>query len=155
MTTTETLRQELINDPIGIGYDSMSDAEAAEALNTKTRPGKRAVQATEVRSYVLLSGLWARISNVAQSSPDPIHQGTAVTILQTLAPNSFETIRMQDSSVYGAVTQMLQTMVSAGAMEQEHMDAMLAMGDALVGRGEEIGIGSVSHIDVAEARTPL
>ena len=155
MTTIDALRLELAGDPTGIGYASMSDAEAAQAFNAKTRPGKRSVQATEVRSYVLLSGLWARISGVAQSSPDARYQGTAVTILQTLAPNSFETIRMQDPAVYGAVTQMLQTMIDAGAMEQIHMDAMLAMGDALIGRGEELGIGNVSHIDVAEARAFL
>jgi hypothetical protein len=148
-----TLRTELSGDPAGLGYQGLSDAQAADALNARTRPGKQPVPASEVRRYVLLNGLWPGLQNLAANGTDPVQKGTALTILQTLAPNSFDSIRMNDPAVAAAVTQMLQTMVDAGVMTAAHRDAMVALGDAQVSRAEELGLGHVHHIDVAEARS--
>lgn len=149
---TNALRAELADDPLDLGYLDLSDAQAADILNARTRPGRQEVPAREVRRYVLLNGLWPAIQSLAATGADPVHRGTAVTILQTLAPDSFDSIRMQDPIVRAAVTQMLQTMVDAGAMTESHRDAMVAMGDTLVSRGVELGIGVVHHLDVAAAR---
>jgi hypothetical protein len=50
---------------------------------------------------------------------------------------------------------MLDTMVQAGAMTQANRDAMVALGNILVSRAEELGVGNVTHIDVGEARAPV
>ena len=148
----QVLRDELANDPLGIGYAGMEDSAVADAINTPTRPGKQVVPASEVRRYVLLNGLWPRIQSVASGSSNPVHQGTAITILQTLAPNSFDEIRMNDPDIAAAVAGMLTTMVEAGAMTAENRDAMVAMGDTTVSRAAELGLSLVHHLDVAEAR---
>lgn len=148
----DVLREELNNDPLQRGYAAMDDSPVADTLNVADRPGKRSVPASEVRTYVLLNGLWPRIQAVAASSGDPLHQGTAITILQTLAPNSFDMIRMTDPAIYGAVSQMLATMVEAGAMTEDNRNAMLALGDAMISRATELGLPMVHHLDVAEAR---
>lgn len=151
----QVLAQELANDPLAVGYADMPDPDVADAINAPSRPAKVPVPAPDVRRYVLLKGLWPRIASLAQSSPNPLWQGTAITILQTLAPNSFDAIRMNDPDVASAVTQMLTTMVEAGALQQIHVDEMTALGDSLVSRGAELGLGHVNFMDVGMARLSL
>lgn len=148
----QVLRDELESDPLGRGYQSMQDSEVADSLNAVDRAGKQVVPASEVRRYVLLNGLWPRIQAVASASANPVHQGTAITILQTLAPNSFDVIRMDDPDIANAVAGMLTTMVEAGAMTTQNRDDMVAMGNATVSRATELGLSVVHHLDVAEAR---
>lgn len=155
MTTIDTLRLELADDPEGIGYASMSDPEAADAINARNRPTRGTVPASDVRRYVLLNGIWPRIAAAAQSSPDPTVQGTAVTILQTLAPNSFDEIRMGDPAVFGAVSQMLNTMVTAGIMTDAQRLAMIALGNVSVSRASELGMPHIHHTDVGMARQTI
>jgi hypothetical protein len=146
------LANELATDALGVGYASMSDAEAADALNTPNRAGKKAVPASDVRMFVLLNGLWPAIQAVAAGSSDALHKGTAITILQTLGAGSFDSIRMNRPEIAAGVAQMLTTMVEAGAITEAHRDAMVAMGDATISRAEELGLGAVHHLNVAEAR---
>jgi hypothetical protein len=147
----ETLAAEIDSDPLNLGYAEMADSAVADTLNAPTRPGKRAVSASEVRSHVLLKGLWPRIQAVT-ASEDPILRGSAITILQTLAPNSFDTIRMNDPEIATAVFNLLSTMVVAGAMTEQQRDDMVALGDTQISRAEEIGLTRVHHLDVAAAR---
>lgn len=148
----EILRSELIDDPLGMGYASMSDAQAADLLNVPNRPGYKPVAASDVRMFVLLHGIWPSLAALAQSSANPLYQGTAITILQTLGPGSFDTIRMNRLEIRTGVGAMLQTMVDAGAMTADQRTAMLAMSEAMISRAEELGLPVVYHPHIAEAR---
>jgi hypothetical protein len=152
MAVNEVLRQELTDDPEGLGYATLSDPQAADLLNTANRTVRGTAQASDVRRFVLIKGLWPKIAVAAQSAPDPVVQGTAITILQTLAPHSFEQIRMSDTEVFDAVSQMLDVMVGASIMTPEQKIAMIALGDVVISRAEQLGLGYIHHIDVAEAR---
>lgn len=154
MSDIDILREEIETDPLGIEYSDMADSEVADALNALSRPGKREVPANDVRMYVLLNGLWPAIQGVAASSTNPVHKGTAITILQTLGAGSFDTIRMNNPAIAAGVAQMLQTMVDAGAMTADHRAAMVAMGATTISRAEELGLGTVHHLDVGAARQP-
>jgi hypothetical protein len=155
MTTLDTLRLEMANDPEGLGYSGMSDPEVADALNAPSRQALGTVAASEVRRFVLLNGIWPSIANAAQGHADPTVRGTAVTILQTLAPNSFDQIRMGDSQVYNAVSQMLATLVSGGVMTADQRDAMIALGTVSISRATELGLPHISHVDVGMARLAI
>jgi hypothetical protein len=152
MANVDILRDEIANDPLSRGYAAMADSQIADSLNLPGRPGKRPVPATDVRLYVLLNGLFPGIQNLAATGQDPMQRGTAITILQTIAPNSFDTIRMNLPNVHAAVSQMLQTMVDAGVMTPQHRTDMLALGDTTISRAQELGLPTVHHLDVAEAR---
>lgn len=147
-----TLAAELSDDPLGLSYSAYSDAQVADLLNAPNRPGKRSVAASDVRMYVLLNGLWPALQAAALNPASPLIQGTAITILQTLAPNSFDQIRMNKPEIAGAVAQMLQVMVDAGVMTADQRAGLIAMGDANISRADELGLGTVYHLDVAEAR---
>ena len=152
MANVDILREEIMNDPLSKNYEAMADSEVADFINTADRPGKKPVPATDVRLYILLNGLFPGIQNLAANGQDPTQRGTAITILQTIAPNSFDTIRMNLPNVRGAVSQMLQTMVEAGVMTAQHRTDMLALGDTMISRAQELGLSTVHHLDVAEAR---
>ena len=152
MANVDILREEICSDPLGKGYEAMADSQVADSLNLPDRPGKKPVPATDVRLYVLLNGLFPGIQNLAANGQNPAQKGTAITILQTIAPNSFDTIRMNLPNVHAAVSQMLQTMVDAGVMTDQHRTDMLALGDATISRAQELGLAPVHHLDVAEAR---
>jgi hypothetical protein len=152
MATVDILREEITNDPLSRGYEVLSDSEVADSLNTPDRPGKKPVPATDVRLYVLLNGLFPGIQNLAANGQNPSQKGTAITILQTIAPNSFDTIRMNLPNVNAAVGQMLQTMVDAGVMTPQNRTDMLSLGDTLISRAQELGLPTVHHLDVAEVR---
>lgn len=151
----QVLRSELSNDPLGLNYIILSDAEAADALNAPSRPGKQAVAASDVRMFVLLNGLWPAIADLAQNSTNPLYKGTALTILQTISAGSFDTIRMNRPDIHAGVSAMLQTMVEAGVFTVEQRAGLIALGDALISRAEELGLGTVHHLTVAEARHGL
>lgn len=152
MANVDILRDEITNDPLGRLYSAMADHEIADSLNHPDRPGRKPVPATDVRLYVLLHGIFPGIQNLAANGQDPTQRGTAITILQTIAPNSFDTIRMNLPNVHAAVSQMLQTMVDAGVMSAQHRTDMLALGEATISRAQELGLPPVHHLDVAEAR---
>lgn len=155
MADMNLLREEIAQDPLSRGYAGMADSQVADSLNAKDRPGRGVVPSSEVRRFVLLNGLWPRLQAVADNATDETQRGAAITILQVMAPNSFDEIRMNDPAVHGAVSAMLQVMVDAGAMTAEHRDAMIALGDRMVGRADELGIGFVHHLDVGTARQTL
>lgn len=152
MADIDVLRTEITDDPLGLGYAGMADSEVAESINTASRPGRGPVSAASVRSYVLLNGIWPRLQGLAAAATDPTVKGTAITILQVMAPNSFDSIRMNEPSVHAAVSAMLQTMVDAGAMTPDHRAAMIAFGDRMISRAEELGLPQIHHLQVAEAR---
>lgn len=152
MADIDILREEIVTDPLARLYADMADSEVADSLNAPNRPGRGPVSAASVRSYILLNGIWPRLQGLAAAAPDATVKGTAITILQVMAPNSFDTIRMNDPSVHAAVSAMLQTMVDAGAMTADQRAAMIALGDKMISRAEELGLTQVHHLQVAEAR---
>lgn len=155
MADIDILRDELINDPLNLGYTTLQDNEVAELLNVQNRQGYGVVPAPDVRRYVLLNGIFPKLQSVATNSKGTAteaQQGTAITILQVIAPNSFDEIRMNEPVIRAAVVGMLQVMVDAGAMTDQQRTAMIALGDRQVSRGEELGIGYITHEMVGEAR---
>lgn len=146
------LAAELTNDPLGRGYASMSDSEIADSLNARDRPGRVPVPARDIRKYVLMNGLWPAIAMLAQSTEaSPQARGAAITLMQTLAPNSFDIVSLDEPAVFDAVSNMADAMIAAGAITEEHRNAVLAMGNGLTSRARELGLGVVSHADVAFA----
>ncbi len=147
------LASELLDDPLGRGYASMSDREAVDSLNAANRAIRVSVSSRDIRKYVLMNGLWPRISGLASDpSADLNSRGAAITLLETIAPNSFDVVSMDDPQVYATVEAMANMMISAGTITADHRDAVLYMSEAIVSRAVELGIGSVDVGDVQTAR---
>lgn len=134
MTDMTVLQDELENDPLGRGYAQMSDAQAADSLNTPDRPSERAtMRATEIFEVIdldeysaLTPDKKAEVNRVLDLSGDDIPIG----------PNSKARAFLFDAFPEGTKTHA--ALVEAAAIN--------------ISRANELGIGPVSHPMVAEAR---
>lgn len=128
------LLAELADDPLGRGYAAMSDAQVAESINTPDRTVERAtMRAADIFEAVVLSeynaltaARKAQVDRVLNLAGDDIPIG----------PTSKARAFLLDAFVAGSVTR---TNLAAAAQQT-------------VSRAVELGLGSVSHEMIAEAR---
>ena len=123
------LNDELTNDPLGRGYDGMSNREAADDLNVVYRTRNRAsMSASEVLNAVDA----AEYSALADLDKDRLWQLLAIGDLN---PFGVEATLMQD--IFGAGTTIT-------ALASARVDA--------VSRGVELGLSRVGEGDVWDVR---
>ncbi len=149
----QILRDEITRDPLGRGYTLMSDEQLARSLNAPDRPGRAAVPVGRLRRYLALRGLYRPLKDLAgDAMTDPEARAAAETALAITAAGAFDTVDYADTDVYGALATALAALQSAGVLSAADHDALLNMGDALLARAAELGLGPVGHLDVARIR---
>lgn len=131
---SQALTTELTTDPLRRGYAAMSDAQAADSLNTANRTVERAtLRAADIFEAVVLSeynalaaAKKAQVDRVLNLAGDDIPVGA----------NSKARAFLLDAFVAGSATR---TALAAAVQHQ-------------VSRAAELGLGPVSHQMIAEAR---
>ncbi len=134
------LSDEITLDPLARGYAGMTDSAAADSLNERNRPGP--IESLLARRYLLLVGKWAPIADDASNHLVADNRRACRVLVDTL--DAFETIDMADALVAGAVNAALDALVTLGYLTAGDKAALLALGDNLRTRAEEIGAGSVT-----------
>lgn len=130
-------------------YASMTDAEAAAAINAKTIAIRRLVEAWRVKQLAMEMGLWGKLRIVAQNATGEIPQevqGLAITILDWIDDVSGK-IQSVDMDLVSTQT-MLGGLVAATLATQEQVGAIAALADVTIPWTEanglsEVGIGFV------------
>ena len=130
------LSDELANDPLTRGYAGMTDAAAAASLNVINRPAP--VPAKDVRRYLLLVGKWPMIIDTAKNGATASARATCVNIIDSLA--NFDDFNLEDSAVLTVVTAGLSALVTASLIDEAHKTLILAMGDDMQSRAQEIKV---------------
>lgn len=134
------LREELENDPLGIGYAEMSNDEVEFSLNAQTRTK---LVPTEIGNGMVLSAVGLTVGNalldVIYNAPDfryvkPLLEQGRLDISSPLARGALD-------SLVGV----------AEGFEQAHADAIKNLAVRSCSRAEELGI-SVRASEVREAR---
>ena len=152
MADIEALATELANDPLGRGYASMTDQEAANDLNTAYR-----TYTVEVSSRALL--VWAgdngRLKKIdAARNNDQVPAG-----VQNVCEVAMRLIERDEASYDPSDsrhTDMLDALVNAGVIAQSDADALDALGERTRTRAEELNLlgrsPEIGPAHVAEAR---
>lgn len=149
------LYAELTNDPEGLGYAALiaigSDQGIADVLNRADRAGKREVPAGDVIRTLTLCGRWPGIVLASRRAPTDTAADAVIlaAINMVEATMHFPTFDLQDSTYLGAITAGLDALVSAGLIDANDKAIVLALDAATVSRGQQLGLGIVSHMDVA------
>jgi hypothetical protein len=134
-----TLREELTNDPLGIGYAAMTNAEVEAALNAKTRTK---VQMFECGTGTVLETLGIADGNalldIIKGNPDFRHVWPLL-----------EQGRLRLDSALVRAT--LDSLATAGAIAQSSADALKVLAEVPCSRGDELGF-TVNDIEVRLAR---
>lgn len=133
-------------------YASMSDQEAADAINAKTVTVRQLVETWRVKQYAIEQGMWAKLKLAKDSSiaPDEL-KGLCISILDWIddSAGKIQTVDMDLPSVQ----YMLGGLVQAELATQEQVNAIIAMGSTTVAWTQHNGIGEVGIGYVRAARS--
>ena len=131
-------------------YASMTDQEAADAINAKTVTLRQLVPTWRVKQYAIENGIWATLKLARENTELPNElRGLCISIIDWVddSAGKIQTVDMDLPSVQ----YMLGGLVTATLATQEQVNAILAMGSVTVAWTQhnglpEIGRGLVANI---------
>lgn len=133
MATLADLKAELTLDPLAVGYATLSDSQCADKLNAQTRDGTKLGITKEAFLNQVVA--WAEVEALTSAKRD-------ILAVMLQADNL-------DLSVGGKPVTYLGTLFGPATATRA---AFLALTTPKISRAEELGLGVVSHTQVAEAR---
>ena len=131
-------------------YATMSDQEAADAVNAKTVTIRQPVAADRVQAAAIASGLWAIVKIAAQNTalPNP-PRGAAMSFVDWIEAG--RPIDMDGGTVQGVG----QVLLSYNLATQPQLDALQALADTAARWVDVEGIGEVGIGFVINARRAI
>lgn len=149
MAQIQALVDEISNDPLGRGYASMSNEDVSSSLNsTKDRPG--VVDMSDIKAYVLLQKIWGKCQYQAHHGTDRSAQELCFNFIGLI--DSLEAVNFANSAAMAGISFQLTEMVVAGLVTAEQRTELLALGDNLQTRGQELNLGRVVAGDIDALR---
>jgi len=142
--------QALIDELKQPQYATMSDQEAADAVNAKTVTIRQPVAAERVQAAAIASGLWAIVKIAAQNTalPNP-PRGAAMSFVDWIEAG--RPIDMDGGTVQGVGAVLL----SYNLATQPQLDALQALADTAARWVDTVGIGEVGIGYVINARRAI
>ena len=123
-------------------YDGLTDSQCLTALTIEDIPTKQVVTTRDIEMYLESQDkLYTIRTHVADAAKHV-----------TMVLDRFESFNMLDANDEAVVTSMLSAIVTASVITQPEMDAILAKGDKLISRAEELGITNYHLGYIAKAR---
>ena len=134
-------------------YASMSDQEAADAINTKTVTLRQLVPTWQVKQYAIEQGIWPKIVLIREDTEqsDLVLRGLCISVISWIDDPSIQTIDVDLSKVQ----EMLGGLVAYTIATQEQAAAIIAMGSVTVPWVTHNGIGEVGIGFVRAARSMI
>lgn len=147
------LTSEIANDPLTIGYSSMTDQQVADSLNGLTRTRQTPISSAELLAW---SGAGAdastkcryeRIQEAAATHGTNAVRGAAVAALGMIERDGTSLDLSRSDRMA-----MLNAIVAGGVLTAGEKDELLALGAQSISRADELGLGIVGDGHVASAR---
>lgn len=134
-------------------YASMSDQQAADAINEKTITLRQLVPTWQVKQYAIEQGIWPRIVLIREDSDqsDLVLRGLCISVISWIDDPSIQTIDVD----LPKVQEMLGGLVAYTIATQEQVNAIIAMGSVTVPWTTHNGIGEVGIGFVRAARSMI
>jgi len=131
-------------------YATMSDQQAADAVNAKTVTIRQPVAAERVQASAISTGLWAIVKIAAQNTalPNP-PRGAAMSFVDWIEAG--RPIDMDGGTVQGVGAVLL----SYNLATQPQLDALQALADTAARWVDTVGIGEVGIGFVINARRAI
>lgn len=124
-------------------YASMSDQQAADAINAKTVTLRQLVPTWQVKQYAIEQGIWPKIVLIREDTEqsDLVLRGLCVSVVSWIDDPSIQTIDVD----LPKVQEMLGGLVAYAIATQEQAAAIIAMGSVTVPWTTHNGIGEVGR----------
>jgi hypothetical protein len=124
-------------------YASMTDQQAADAINAKTVTVQQTVAIHKLKEYAILSGIWPKLK-AGQANSNPLVAALCVSVLDWVDDPRISTLDVNKPEVQA----MLDGLVASGIMSASNKADVVAMGSHTASWTSqnglpEIGIGLV------------
>ena len=132
-------------------YASMSDQEAANAINTKTVTVRRLVETWRVKQYAIEQSIWGKVKVALRKNdtPDDVY-GLCIQLVDWV-DDSAGKIQTVDVDV-PSVQMMLGGLVQIGVATQEQVDGILALANTPIRWVDSVGMGTIGDGHVRSMR---
>lgn len=142
MSKLSVLKSELTDDPNVVGYSGMTDQECLASLQLKDIPTNLTIQTKDIEMYLESVDKLYTIRNHASDAAKKVTQ-----VFDRF--DSFDMTNTYDDAVLNA---RLDAMVTATVISQAEKDLILALGDTLISRADQLGLGSFGIGAIIDAR---
>jgi hypothetical protein len=123
-------------------YATMTDEEAAQALNALVVDAKQSISSHDIRKYLML------VDKLLPIESSALESATAAT----RALEIFPAFDMTESAVEAKLTAVLDALITDSLIDAADKAAILSLGDKLISRAELLGFPDVGVWHVAMAR---
>ena len=150
-----SLREEILNDPLGRGYSSMTDAEIADSLNEKNRTKVVPLSSAELLAW---SGGGADDDNNIASRYERIEAAATSHASGAVRGACKAAIRLieRDSTVLDLTlpdrAAMVDALVAGNVLTETEKTELYTLATQQISRAEELGLGVVYAADVTGAK---
>lgn len=126
------LREELKNDPLGVGYAAMSDAQALVSLNDPIEISQD-VSIADLETYLFQISKFDAISEVGKAA------GNAANVAAKAVTQIFNSKKTHVDIGHSVFVDGLAALVTSSDLTQSEADEITAMGKKLTTRAKQIG----------------
>ncbi|RMH12115.1 MAG: hypothetical protein D6698_15585 [Gammaproteobacteria bacterium] len=142
----QDLKNEIVNDPLGLGYSTMTDAEVASALNNT--PANQVVQ-TFANAKTVLATLGANAGATFLDALEAASASNSAVKWALMFIKSVDGIDVGNTETRN----MLDQLAAANVLDPASVATIKALAEKTVSRAEYLGLGFVKPGDVEYART--
>ena len=131
-------------------YASMTDQQAADAINAKTVTVQQTVAIHKLKEYAIINGIWPKLK-VGQASSNPQVAALCVSVLDWVDDPRISTLDVNKPEVQA----MLDGLVSAGIMSASNKADVVTMGSHTASWTSQNGLPEVGIGLVINARKEM
>lgn len=147
----EVLIAELRDDPLGVGYANMTDAQVAEVMNDPTRAE------TEDHTFYTMRALIERFVANGIDPASVINRLDAVAAQNPIVAEGLRALRAYGDGggldfASPATVAMIQQLQQAGVLSEAEANAVLSLGKRKCSRSESLGLGYIDPDHITCAR---
>ena len=138
------LKNEIVSDPNGVGYSSMSNEAVASSLNAKTIASLKIISTHDIEQYLVLTGLLLEIE----------FGTTQAAKVAARALQAFESFDVTNPMILGKFTSILTGLVDDSSLAFSETDKtnILSLGNTSISRATQLGLGIVTAGQVQAER---
>jgi len=131
-------------------YASMSDQEAASAINAKTVTVRRLVETWRVKQYAIEQGIWPQIVLIREDATqeDLVLRGLCVSVVSWIDDPGIKTIDVD----LPKVQEMLGGLIAYTIATQEQANAIIEMANTSIRWVDSVGLGTIGDGHVRSLR---
>lgn len=123
-------------------YNGKTDAECLALLTTKNIPAKQSISNQDMKNYLVAVG---KLRGIKEGTTDSAKDAW-------LAVNEIPSFDMSNPAYEASLTANLDGLIADGLLANEDKTFLLSMGDKMISRAEELGLGSVQLRNIKNGR---